>query len=212
MIKTDIDQPKIYVNINKRLAEIFGAEKIKEFNEAHHELRHRLRHHHQAKNCIDNVLKHWIAKKCKFTSFNCRATCNCNCNKSPEIFHSNPRCNWCKKCRPNKCRNGQPPRPTLCDPPQSKCNQYVDPCHNHKPKCGGCFNYKEKCLCKTDNLVCYPRCDHPVEYHVHESHEPCSKSVFSNSLQKDLLNCLPCELQDDCHIKQLIGVVVRALL
>jgi hypothetical protein len=172
-----------------------------------------------AVNCFNNVLHRWLKLKNPKSRINCCPTpqCTCRCGPSPNIFHANPKCNWCNRCRPKKCENGCPPdhsRP--CGPcgreyPPSKCDQYVRRCPKKQP-CGGC-TYKDKCLCKTELLACYPRCEPPTKHQVGPAcKDPCRRTPTSNSLQKDLHDCLPCELKNDCKVKYLIGDVVRFCL
>lgn len=219
LIKTGIDQPKIYPNVNKRLADLYGNEKVKRFNNSYKNLVHYLECYPGAVNCVNNVLHRWLKLKNRKPRFNCcpQQVCKCECGPNRNIYHANSKCNWCNKCRVPKCSNGCPPdQHKPCGPcgkehAPSKCNQYVSRCPK-KPKCGGC-TYKDKCLCKTELLDCHPRCEPPTKPEVHAGYcDPCRKTPTSNSIQKDLHDCLPCGLKEDCKVKYLIGDVVRYCL
>ena len=63
MIKTGIDQPKLYVNVNKKLSNLYGHQKkTQHFNQVYNELLNELKII-QMQNCVKSVVSDWFTHK-----------------------------------------------------------------------------------------------------------------------------------------------------
>lgn len=63
MVKTGIDQPKLYVNVNKKLSNLYGHQKNEKFNKLYNELLAELANYPTAENCVKNVISNWFTHK-----------------------------------------------------------------------------------------------------------------------------------------------------
>lgn len=167
MIKTGIDQPKLYVNVNKKLSNLYSSQKKKQFNQIYKELLNELVKYPDVKKCVEESIGLWLKSQnhCNHFTYHVRNKCHCD----------------------HRCEN-------------------IEHHEHHHNKCKRCSNYKNKCLCGTDQLVCYNEPPNGDKNHTCRCNGKSPKSI---NLQKDLFDCLPCKLKNNCRIRYLIGELLK---
>ena len=195
LIQKGPDQSKVYVNVNRRLANFYGRQKINRFNQAYSRLTDKLGERDAER--VNEVVRHWLKRRHRRRQhFDCRGTCRCGPPR--KAFHANPRCNWCRDpCR--KKWQGSRDRNDVSSDSGSDSDQGRE--------C--CSNFRERRACGKKRLKCRSKREHTHGYDI--GHRPSwrRRPTWSSSIQREILDCLS---SDSREIRELVGDVVRFLL